>query len=50
MLDVTRTGLKNATDDMLLRVKYNGVLLGIGRVEEGSIKVACVLNNKDGSD
>ena len=50
MLDITRTGLKNATDDMLLRVKYNGVLLGIGRVEEGSIKVACVLNNKDGSD
>lgn len=50
MLDITRTGLKNAVDGMLLRVKYEDVLLGIGRVEDGSIKVACVLNNKDGSD
>lgn len=50
MLDVTRTGLKCAQDGMLLRVKYGDVLLGIGQVIDGSIKVMCVLNNKDGSD
>ncbi len=49
-LDVGRTGLKNAVEGMLLRVKYGDVLLGIGQIKADSITVACVLNNKDGSD
>ncbi len=49
-LDVSRTGLKNAYEEMLVRVKYGDVLLGLGRVSQESIKVMCVLNNKDGSD
>lgn len=51
-LDIARTGLKCATDGMCLRIKYNDVLLGIGRVQTdtNSIKVECVINNKDGSD
>lgn len=51
-LDISRTGLKNATDGELLRIKYGEVLLGIGRVDlfENAIKVDCVINNKDGSE
>ena len=51
-LDISRTGLKDTTDGLCLRIKYNDVLLGIGKVntQKNSIKVECVVNNKDGSD
>ncbi len=36
----------------LLRVKYGGILLGLGQVqqEKGILKVMCVINDKQGSD
>ncbi len=51
-LDILRTGLKNPTDGMLVRVKFGEILLGIGRVDaqKGQIKVDCVINDKNGSD
>ncbi len=51
-LDIIRTGLKDPIDGTLLRVKFGEVLLGIGRVdcEKGQIRVACVINDKNGSD
>ena len=51
-LDASRTALKPKTDGELVRVKFGDVLLGLGRVdlESGSIKISCVINDKDGSD
>lgn len=51
-LDINR--LKNAhlTDGQLVRIRYNDVLLGLGKADfaTGQLRVQCVINDKDGSD
>lgn len=51
-IDIARTPYSPKADGEILRVRFGGVLLGLGRVslDCGQIKVECVINDKDGSD